>query len=209
MSEQQSAPPVQAEAPNQERSSGRLLADGPAGPRFWVPTVAISVVLTAAALALSRESWPATAALALFAASSGLLGAIDIREHRLPDVITKPLALACAVLLTAAAWMTGDWGRLGMAGACAAAATVVFFILFVLGQGQLGFGDVKLMLSVGLVLGWQGPTVLIVSITLGLILALVSGIVMIVLGKLAGLRAHLALGPYLLIGALLLAILTY
>lgn len=209
MPEQQTTSAAENHELTEEPPYGRLLADGPAGPRFWVPIAAVSVLLTAAALLLSRESWPATVALALFAAASGVMAAIDFREHRLPDVITKPLALVCLVLLTTESWLTGDWERLGVAVACSVGTTAVFFILFAVGRGQLGFGDVKLMLSLGLVLGWQGPLVLIISITLGLVLALISGVVMILLGKLAGFKAHLALGPYLLGGALLLAMLTY
>lgn len=185
-----------------------LLAHRAPPRRFWILTIAASLVLASAALLTAGHSWSAAAALGVFAAASPLLAAIDWRERRLPDMVTLPVAAICLLGLWGAAMSSGDWARLGIAVTCSCAATAFFFVLFVIAPSQLGFGDVKLMLSAGLILGWHGPMVTVVGITLGLMIGLLFGLVLIVL-KQADRRSQVALGPHLLIGALIVALLAY
>ncbi len=118
---------------------------------------------------------------------------IDLRERRLPNKITLP-----AIALTFVGIMlTGDWGRVWVAVICAAA-------LFLLGaglsfKGWLGMGDVKLLVPIGLTLGWFGWEVL--AIGLGLAFFLAGGYVLVRMGlqKITA-TSTIALGPFLLIG---------
>ena len=118
---------------------------------------------------------------------------IDLRERRLPNKITLP-----AIALTFVGIMlTGDWGRVGVAVICAAA-------LFLLGtglsfRGWLGMGDVKLLVPIGLTLGWFGWEVL--AIGLGLAFFLAGGYVLVrmALQKITA-TSTIALGPFLLLG---------
>ena len=118
---------------------------------------------------------------------------IDLRERRLPNKITLP-----AIALTFVGIMlTGDWGRVGVAVICAAA-------LFLLGtglsfKGWLGMGDVKLLVPIGLTLGWFGWEVL--AIGLGLAFFLAGGYVLVrmALQKITA-TSTIALGPFLLLG---------
>jgi leader peptidase (prepilin peptidase)/N-methyltransferase len=118
---------------------------------------------------------------------------IDLRERRLPNKITLP-----AIALTFVGIMlTGDWGRVGVAVICAAA-------LFLLGtglsfKGWLGMGDVKLLVPIGLTLGWFGWEVL--AIGLGLAFFIAGGYVLVRMGmqKITA-TSTIALGPFLLIG---------
>ena len=118
---------------------------------------------------------------------------IDLRERRLPNKITLPaIALTFVVIM-----LTGDWGRVGVAVICAAA-------LFLLGtglsfKGWLGMGDVKLLVPIGLTLGWFGWEVL--AIGLGLAFFLAGGYVLVrmALQKITA-TSTIALGPFLLLG---------
>jgi leader peptidase (prepilin peptidase)/N-methyltransferase len=118
---------------------------------------------------------------------------IDLRERRLPNKITLP-----AIALTFVGIMlTGDWGRVGVAVICAAA-------LFLLGtglsfKGWLGMGDVKLLVPIGLTLGWFGWEVL--AIGLGLAFFIAGGYVLVRMGmqKITA-TSTIALGPFLLLG---------
>lgn len=118
---------------------------------------------------------------------------IDLRERRLPNKITLP-----AIAFTFVGIMlTGEWGRVGVALICAAA-------LFLLGtglsfRGWLGMGDVKLLVPIGLTLGWFGWEVL--AIGLGLAFFIAGGYVLVrmALQKITA-TSTIALGPFLLLG---------
>ncbi|WP_300343908.1 A24 family peptidase [Nesterenkonia sp.] len=159
-------------------------------------------------MVITDSPWPAKGAPVVFAATGPLLAAIDWRERRLPDIITLPLAAACFVVLLSSAVLSGDFLRLAMAVACSVGSVLFFFVLFVLAPSQLGFGDVKLMLSAGLVLGWHGPVVTVMGIVMGLLFGLLYGVVQIVRGR-AHRRSHIALGPHLIAGTLVLGLLLY
>lgn len=180
----------------------------PASQRFWVSAAVAGVLLATIAAIGPADSWPARTVLILFALSSPILAAVDWRERRLPDLITLPLAMACLLALTSDALVTGQWSRWAVAIACALGATLFFFILFIVSPSQMGFGDVKLMLSAGLVLGWHGPILTILGIALGLIIGLAFGFIQIIRGR-ANRRSHLALGPHLIAGVLIVGLLVY
>ena len=118
---------------------------------------------------------------------------IDLRERRLPNKITLP-----AIALTFVGIMlTGDWGRVGVAVICAAA-------LFLLGtglsfRGWLGMGDVKLLVPIGLTLGWFGWEVLAIGLSLAFFLAGGYVLVRMALQKITA-TSTIALGPFLLAG---------
>lgn len=121
------------------------------------------------------------------------LAIIDLRERRLPNKITLPaIALTFVGIL-----LTGEWGRVGVALICAA-------VLFLLGtglsfKGWLGMGDVKLLVPIGLTLGWFGWEVL--AIGLGLAFFLAGGFVLVrmAMQKITA-TSTIALGPFLLAG---------
>lgn len=186
----------------------KLLSDRPVTPRFWAATLGAGLALAAAAALSAQQPWPATAAFVLFSLASPVLAAVDWRERRLPDLITVPLAVLCLLGFLLASALTGDWARVGVAVGCAAAAAAFFFVLFLIAPSQLGFGDVKLMLSVGLVLGWHGLVATAGGVTLGLLIGLAFGGALIVM-KRATRRSHVALGPHLLAGTLILSFLLY
>ncbi|MFE6782128.1 prepilin peptidase [Streptomyces sp. NPDC057680] len=87
-----------------------------------------------------------------------LLGVIDLTAHRLPDGLTLPLAVSALAGLGVAALLPGAGGSFTGALGGTVAMAGGYFVLFLISPGSLGFGDVKLALALGAVLGWYGWT---------------------------------------------------
>jgi leader peptidase (prepilin peptidase)/N-methyltransferase len=167
--------------------------------------IALASGLLAAALAgavLLCGLRPATLALVWAAGAAVVLAQVDLAAHRLPDRVVFPALAVCGAALLVDAAVLGTWPPLVRALAAAAAAFVVSGGLRLLAPAALGFGDVKLLALLGLVLGWFGWGVLLAGLFLGLLTgALVS--VVLVATRRAGWRSTVPFGPPLLAGAVL------
>jgi len=164
--------------------------------------LSISTALVCAALGAATGTRPELAVWLLLAPVGVLLAVVDFRVQRLPDVLTLPLAGAALVLLGLVAlvpehagdWPTALYGALALGGA--------FFVLFLINPGGMGFGDVKLALGLGAVLGWYGwPTVMLGTFAAFLLGALYGGV--LVVARRAGRKTAIPFGPFLIAGAFL------
>jgi leader peptidase (prepilin peptidase)/N-methyltransferase len=131
-----------------------------------------------------------------------LLGLVDAFAHRLPDALTLPMAAAALLLLGAAGLLPqagGTW-----TGSLLGALTLgtVFLLMFLASPRAMGFGDVKLALTLGAVLGWYGWAFLLLGVFAGYLIAAVHGLLLIARRKATG-RTAIPFGPPLLLGALL------
>ncbi|MGY4926347.1 prepilin peptidase [Streptomyces sp. 900105755] len=162
--------------------------------------LALATATVCAALALATGTRPELAVWLLLAPVGVLLALVDFRVQRLPDPLTLPLAAATLALLGVAAllpehagdWLTSLYAALALAGA--------YFVLFLVNPGGMGFGDVKLALGTGAVLGWYGwPTVLLGTFAGFLLGALYGGALVVV--RRAGRKTAIAFGPFLIAGA--------
>ncbi|MEU3858954.1 A24 family peptidase [Streptomyces sp. NPDC028722] len=177
-------------------ADGGPYAGAPAAPRL-----AAAGALVCAALAAATGTRPELAVWLLLAPVGVLLTAVDLRVRRLPDPLTLPLAAAALALLGLAAllpehaghWPTALYGALALgAGYCA---------LYLVNPAGMGFGDVKLAVGAGAVLGWYGwPTVLLGTFAGFLLGALYGGA--LVLARRADRRTAVPFGPFLLAGVL-------
>jgi len=118
-------------------------------------------------------------------------------EHRLilDRVMFPAMAVALVVSLFGHPWWAGIASGLG--------AGLVFLLLGLLGsaifkQEAMGFGDVKLVLFIGLLLGWPQT---LTGIFYGVVLAGVASIGVIILNR--SMKGTIAYGPYLAAGALI------
>jgi leader peptidase (prepilin peptidase)/N-methyltransferase len=143
---------------------------------------------------------PATAALAWGAGAAVVLGAVDLASHRLPDRVTYPALVVCAVAFLADAAVVGSWGSLVRALTCGAATFAVAYAAAAVSPEGLGFGDVKLLGLLGLVLGWFGWGVLLAGVFLGLLTGAAVSVALLATRR-AGWRTRLPFGPPLLVGA--------
>lgn len=171
---------------------------GPYGPS--TPVVAMVTALVCAALAAATGPRPEAVVWLLAAPVGVLLALVDHRVHRLPDVLTLPLAAATAVLLGLAALLPGAAGSWPTALFGGLALGAAYFVLFLVNPSGMGFGDVKLALALGAVLGWYGWSVLVVGAFAGLLYGAVYGLGLVALRR-AGRRSAIPLGPFMLGGA--------
>ncbi|MGW1884005.1 prepilin peptidase [Streptomyces sp. NPDC001970] len=171
----------------------------PYRPSLLVPAL---TALVCAALTAAAGARPEAAVWVLLAPVAVLLALIDRNVHRLPDHLTLPLAGAAAVLLGGAALLpgaAGSWTNALLGGLVLCAA---YFVLFLINPNGMGFGDVKLALSLGVALGWYGWGVLFVGAFAGFLLGAAYGLGLVVLRK-AGRKSAIPFGPFMISGALI------
>nr|WP_185992801.1 A24 family peptidase [Streptomyces sp. 130] len=194
-----------AVAPVRTGAPGTVPAEG--GPRpapRYAPHRLAPVVtaLACAALARSTGTRPELAVWLLLAPVAVLLASIDHRVHRLPDGLTLPAAGAAAVLLGLAALLpehAGSWLSALLGGLVLGA---FYFLLFLVNPRGMGFGDVKLALSLGTVLGWYGWPVVFAGGFAGFLFGAVYGAALVALRR-AGRKTGIPFGPFMIAGAFL------
>ncbi|MET9828996.1 A24 family peptidase [Streptomyces sp. NPDC006385] len=162
--------------------------------------LAAVTALVCAALAAATGTRPEVGVWLLLAPVGVLLAVVDLRVRRLPDPLTLPLAGAALVLLGLAAlvpehagdWPTALWGALALGAG--------YYVLYRINPGGMGFGDVKLALGAGAVLGWYGwPTVMLGTFA-GFLFGALYGWTLVLMRR-AGRRTAIPFGPFLIGGA--------
>lgn len=173
------------------------------GPRY-APHIAAPVVtaLGCAALAAATGARPELAVWLLLAPIGVLLATIDHRVHRLPDQLTLPAAAAAAVLLGVAALLPEHGGAWLSALLGGAALGAFYFLLFLINPNGMGFGDVKLALSLGVALGWYGWAVVFAGGFAGFLFGAAYGLGLVLMRR-AGRKTGIPFGPFMIAGALL------
>ncbi|MFB7468391.1 prepilin peptidase [Streptomyces sp. NPDC056224] len=154
-----------------------------------------------AALGAAVGARPEAVAYVGLAPALVLLALVDRAVHRLPDVLTLPLAAAVAAGLGSAALLPragGDWRHALLGGGLLAAG---YLVLFLINPGGMGFGDVKLALSLGVALGWYGWGVWAAGAFLGLLYGALYGLSLVLSGA-ATRKQGFAFGPFMTAGAL-------
>ncbi len=120
------------------------------------------------------------------------LSLVDLRVRRLPNPLVLAL-LGCALLQ--ALWL--EQPTLGAAAKGMAVALAVFGLIYLLGRGAMGLGDVKLEAAIGALLGY--PAVL-AAMFAGIIASGIAAAALLVTRR-AGRKDAFAYGPYLALGA--------
>lgn len=127
---------------------------------------------------------------------------MDIRVQRLPDPLTLPLAAAALALLGAAAVLPEHAGRWTTALLGSLALAAGHLLLHLVNPGGLAFGDVKLALGTGAVLGWYGWPTLMLGTFASFLLGALYGITLTLVGR-ATRHSTVPFGPFMLTGAFL------
>ena len=174
----------------------------------WTLAATLVTAATVAAVVVRFGLTPVLPAFCYLAAVGVPVAFIDARERRLPDLVTLPSYPVSLLLLgVAAPFVPGGTGRFGHAVIGMAAAAALFFLLLLAFPAGIGMGDVKLAGPLGAYLGWLGATAALAGLMAAWLLAAVTGLGLMAAGR-ANRKTHLPFGPFLLVGALLVVLLT-
>lgn len=171
------------------------------GAREWVA----SALLTAAIFAAVgwRFGWGIDlVAYSTFSLVMAPLAVIDFLERRLPSMLILAGLLALGTIFGLAAVLAAGYADFLRAAAGMVVLGLAYLVL-ALTLGGLGAGDVKLAGLLGLALGWQSWTAVIVGTVAGWLFAAVARLVLRAMGQMSR-DAPMPLGPYLALGALVI-----
>jgi leader peptidase (prepilin peptidase)/N-methyltransferase len=162
----------------------------------WLPLRAFLLAPGCAALAAAAqpalgEFGPGLLAGA-FACVFLALAFTDLESRLIPNRVVYPSIAAAAALF----WAWPDLSAAEVFGG-GAAALAMTLLMFLAGRGAFGFGDVKMSLLMGLVVGF--PAVL-VGVFVG-VFAAGAWVVPLMLAGVLGRRDYIAYGPFIAIGA--------
>lgn len=124
----------------------------------------------------------------------------DVREHRLPNRLTGPAALWMLGAGCIGALVARSWQPLVQSLVAGVASLLVYLALWAVARGGFGMGDVKLGGVLGLALGLQSFATVMAAFAVGFLAAGAWAVILIATRR-AGLRTHIAFGPFMLIGA--------
>lgn len=162
------------------------------------------VGLTAPLSADLRPGAGEWAMIAVYAVYGALLARSDLQARRLPDALTLTLAAALLGAVLGLAITTED---VGAAASAIAGGISLAVLLGVIGlTGQLGFGDVKLALSIGIITGWHAWYLPLLAIALAYVLALPHAVIGVALRSRGRAGVDLPFGPYMIAAGLIVAI---
>jgi leader peptidase (prepilin peptidase) / N-methyltransferase len=171
-----------------------------------------AVVELTTAILFGAVAWvwgfdPLLPALLVFTWSLIVATAIDLEHRIIPNRLTYRLPFVLLPLLVLAAWLDDGWLDLRRGVIAGIAIPLVMFLLSELfrllrGQSGMGMGDVKLAVSIGLVVGYLGGMELVVFAYGSVIAAVVIAVALVLTGR-AKLASRIPFGPYLAVGALL------
>jgi leader peptidase (prepilin peptidase)/N-methyltransferase len=162
----------------------------------------VVVVLGATAFAGTVERFSATPSdlvvVAIYVAALVVLFATDLDQRLLPDVITLPL-IGYAILVYvvgASPFLTTTEDALWAVGSAIVVPLGLFLIAIPFGQGAIGQGDLKLLVSVGLLTGSGN---LVYALIAG---ALAAGVVVgaLLIARRISLKTYVPYGPFLIAG---------
>jgi leader peptidase (prepilin peptidase) / N-methyltransferase len=170
------------------------------GPPWW--STALIAGGASAVLAAALGTHPDLVLFVALAVLGTGLAAIDIACHRLPTIVVLPAIAVGGVSLLVLAALTGDWGTFVRALLGAAALGLVFELLYLVSGGNLGYGDVRLAVLLGLFLGWLGWPEVIWGALLPWLVNGPVALTLLLRGR-VGRKSRLPFGPAMLAGALL------
>ncbi|WP_163187854.1 A24 family peptidase [Cellulosimicrobium sp. SL-1] len=159
----------------------------------------LALLAALAAAWWSGASW-ATPAVVVVAAAGALLAVVDVRTHRLPDVIVVPTGAAVVALLAVASLAAGDGAPLVRALAGGALGFCAYAALRLAHPPGLGFGDVKLAGTLGTPLAWLGWAELVAGLLLPFLLGGAWALGLVV-SRRARRDTAVAFGPFMVLGA--------
>jgi leader peptidase (prepilin peptidase)/N-methyltransferase len=174
--------------------------DGSVRPIDWrTPVVVIVGALSLGALTVRFTDPLVALVFGVYLIALVLLLATDLDQRLLPDVITLPAIPLAFVFSLSGLNPLVPVGVLPIAVAVAIAVPLLLWVVSIpFGAGAIGQGDLKLLVSVGLMVG---PLRLVYGAIYGALLAGVVLVVLLLLRRIT-LKTFVPYGPFLIIGAI-------
>lgn len=130
---------------------------------------------------------------------------VDARLHKIATRMIYPAAAVSFVLLAIAGLIHHDGNAVLRAGLGGLAASAFIWLLIIVYPAGMGEGDARLLLMLGMFLGWHGWRFVYIGVLAGFMLGSVFGIFLMIVRK-AGRKTQIAFGPYLCAGAMFVAL---
>jgi leader peptidase (prepilin peptidase)/N-methyltransferase len=170
------------------------------------PVVELTTGLLFAVTAWRLGPTPELAAVLAFVAGGVALAAIDLEHHRLPTPLVRVTLGLVAVGLIIAALAQGTVQPLLTAAVGAAIFCGMLLVAHLVSPRSMGFGDVRLAVVLGAVLGWYSLGLVIWGMLLGHLLGALAGLIVgLARRRVRGVK--IAFGPPLIASALLVVLL--
>ncbi|MTD17310.1 prepilin peptidase [Nakamurella sp. YIM 132087] len=188
-----------------------------AAARWWLARLARGTVLRAGPAEVGGAAvtavgvavcWgtPQLGAVLLLGWLGVLLVPVDLRHHRLPDAITLPAIAVSAAVVGLTAWWAPGSGDIGRAALTAVVVWAIFAATARISPRSMGWGDVKLVPSIGLLAGYLSVQTAVLAVALSFVTAAVVAIAGIAAGRWTA-KDALPFGPFLLLGGWLAVLL--
>lgn len=142
----------------------------------------------------TTSAWIAFVFASVVAAMMIVITVYDLRHKVIPDAVVYPFILLSFVsIIWRAAGGDFDAGKAIVDGVVVA---LPFFLLWYLSKGRLmGFGDVKLMLGIGWLVGLvMGYSVIVFAFWIGAVV----GLALIALSRKHGMKSQIPFGPFII-----------
>ena len=173
--------------------------------RRWDFAAEVLAVLTGALVGWRIGIEPELPAFLLLGLVSVVVVLVDARLHKIATRMIYPAAAFGFVLLAIAGFSDGRNDAVLRAGVGAVAASAFIWLLILVYPSGMGEGDARLMLFLGLFLGWQGWRHVYLGILAGFLLGSIAGVALIIVRR-AGRKTQMAFGPYLCAGAMFITL---
>lgn len=172
---------------------------------WWLTGSAVVALLVVGTFLSYQGSW-LVGLLVPFAGVSVVIAAIDIRWRVIPNRLVLPAAVGAIALAFLTGLADADPARALGAVLGSAALFVVYLVPALIVPSAMGFGDVKLALLVGAVLGALGVQAWVAGALAGFVVGAVIGLVGLATRRVT-LRSRLPFAPAMLAGAWLVILL--
>ena len=173
--------------------------DGSIRPIDWrTPVVIVVGALSLGALTMVFTEPVATVVFGAYLVVLVLLLAIDLDQRLLPDVFTLPAIPLAFLFGFSGLNPLVPQGLITATVIAILVSAVLFAISIPFGKGAIGQGDLKLLVSVGII---AGPLRLVYGVIYGALLAGIVLVVLLVLRRIT-LKTFVPYGPFLIIGAI-------
>ena len=142
------------------------------------------------------------APLLVFLVVGGRLSLIDLRTYRLPNRLIAICTAGILALQITYCFAIGTFSALVQSGQTLGKIFTAYVLLYILSRGQLGMGDVKFAIPVGLIIGWFQPNAWLISLLVTFLLAGIISLIGLLSRKLDR-KSHIPLGPLMYVGSFL------